>query len=174
MTWRTLAACTVGSGVISALFTFGVMMVARPPVVEAQGRAMSASVFRVVDDGGRSLAALGVQDDGTPALYMYDGRGTKRLALNVVAGSTPAVSILDAQGRVRGGLWDSSDGPALLLWDAQEQVRARLWVTGTGTANLIMADGRGRDRLMIFSQADGLTNVAVLDERGELVWYAPE
>ena len=74
-----------------------------PAMAQAGGAVQDvvrAKKFQVVDDQGKKRAALGLSDDGGPALLLYDADGKKRAGLFLASDGSPSLSLYRKGGTV--------------------------------------------------------------------------
>jgi hypothetical protein len=160
---RTVWFPVVLSSAVSSLVTALIFGLAMPALVAAQVDTLRAGQFVAVGDNGAERIRLvpGSGDEATVALA--DGSGHERIRLlvqNDPDGSVDTgIGIHAANGRTIMRLGNTTDPelPAPLLH----------------SANLILRDESGRDRIRLLVSDNGDPKIELINAAGELVWSAP-
>ncbi len=140
---KVLVAGAVGAVLTNLLGGVGVFAQKRPP----HRKLLRAERFELVDQSGKSHAALSfdlegraslalfsktgssvvtlmVGEEGEPSLDLYDQGGKARVALSLLASGEPSLNLHDEEGKRRAALGLRSDGePLLVLADKNEMVQ---------------------------------------------------
>ncbi len=127
---------------------FGVIVSGRIPTVsvlaaQPEQETLSARKIIIVGKDGKTRATLGVEDDGSADIILYDGNGTRRVGLGADAsgpknkkGGGAGLNLFDANGKtVRNRLYvrDADGTTGLTLSDRFGQARAGLAINAAGT-----------------------------------------
>ena len=172
---RRAVICAVVAGAAAVLLLVALhwppQAVARDAPARDIPRVITARTFILVDDQGNLRAALGQLDDGSPALDLYDRRGTRRAGLSATDDG-PALRLSDPDGTLRAGLGAYDDGPALDLFDAAGRNRGGLFAYDHGMG-LSLHDPDGTLRAGLYTGVRNGPLLRLFDERGNVQWEAP-
>jgi hypothetical protein len=155
----TAVKCSIVSSLVSGL----IVIAAVPTLVDAKVDAMRAGQFVAVGENGAERIKLvpGSGDEATVALADAGGNDRIRLLVqNDPDGSTDTgIGIHAANGKTIMRLGNTTDPelPAPLRH----------------SANLILRDESGHDRIRLLVSDDGNPKIELINAAGELVWSAP-
>jgi hypothetical protein len=136
-------------------------------------------------DGGLG-ATLGVTAARRPALTLHDRAGNSRAIMSVDSEGSPSLSLHDKTGTPRVGLAVATQGSGgLVLYGDKNTARASLGLGTSWSPYLVFMDDGGNIRTAL-GHADALPpaltktfrvadySLMVLNERGGMVWSAPQ
>lgn len=142
-----LVAGLVG-GVFSSQYFIGVPVFAQ----KTSQDVIKAKEFRLLDNQGRTRAALGTHEQGV-VFGMTDNNGILRVALEIANDGDPQLALFDKKQKRRVGIAldaDAMDAPGLTFFDGSETGRASLKLMGHGGAPLLtLSDKGGKERMSL-------------------------
>jgi hypothetical protein len=138
-------------------------------------RELRASRFTLVDRHGNTRATLGVGDDGSPAVQLFDPGDQPRMQLALEANGAANVKLLDADGDVRVWLAVSANGaPSLYLRGTSRYAEggtghAELAIDEHGCPALSLCDTGGQPRLLLgLDEKAGMPRLSLSSADGDL------
>lgn len=143
---------------------------------DARGvRELRAGRFTLVDRHGNTRASLGVGDDGSPAIHLFDPGEQPRMQLALEASGAANVKLLDADGDVRVWLSVSPNGaPSLYLRGTSRYAEggtghAELAIDEHGCPALSLCDTGGQPRLLLgLDEKAGMPRLSLSSADGDL------
>jgi hypothetical protein len=143
-----------------------------PPALESATSevhdVMRAHRFELLDSNRKLLAVLGMDNkSGKPGLVLLNENGKTRAALGVFDDGKPGLVLMDENGRQRATLGVPKAGPILELWDKNDRARAKLMLNDDGEAGLLgLFDEDGNMRAMLAVDKKGPL-LSLLGENGK-------
>ena len=122
-----------------------------PQAVRAEGNALRAEKFEVIDKQGNVVAALGTAPDGMPGLAFLDQNGKPVAVLGMAPRRAASLTFLNSDGRIR----------------------ASFGVTPAGEALFALNDRTGATKIGLASSGGGEAGLVAFDTQGKLAWSAP-
>ena len=186
--WRRAGVLVLLVGVILA--TGGARWADGPRTVVAEG-------LLIQDKDGGLRAMLGSGPDGGALLTMFDSKLKPRFVLGVKPDGEPGLSIKDQDGRLRFGMGFMADGTSRLEVGGsggkgsvilrvrsdgvadlgvlrREKLAVSLGTTPEGTAGLSGYDRDSKQRLALGVREGGQPVLQFLDEKGKVIFAAPQ
>jgi hypothetical protein len=136
-------------------------------------KSVRAQSFELVDQNGKTLAALETRENGT-GLTILDQNGNDRVTLQLDNEEMPGVVLFDKNGKARVQMSVGTDGaPGLGLLDQDGTVRVAQLLKADGTSALGLFDQNGEIRAGLAMDALGTPRLSVIDQTGKAIWHAP-
>jgi len=122
-------------GVLCGVIISGHLSATSVLATQTDQNTITASKITIVGKDGKPRMTLGVEDDGSADLLIYDGSGTRQIGLGAEANTGSG-----AKGHKR-----KSGGSAVNLFDQDgKAVRASLFTRSDGTTGLELCDRYGK------------------------------
>ena len=169
---RQLRWAKVAGVVVLLLVGAGVMM--GQAVLEQ--RVYRAEKLVLIDAGGSPRGVLGLTEDDSVALCLYDEREQDRARLSVSKDGVPRLVLRDKQGKLRAHLGLAEDGtPRLTLLAREGNRRISVKLLGPdGRPGLFLSDGQGDDRAGLTLLPGDRPFLSLTDEgQNHRTWMGP-
>lgn len=136
------------------------------PKAPVPTKELRAQRFVLVDENDRKLASLERQEDGRPALVLWNKEETAAASIVIDKGGMPRIVLESGDAEVSMGFMDAGS-PVLGMLDAKGNRRLAATVF-MDNASLTMYDDQKRERWLIGVNAKGQPIARVKDEKGNL------
>ena len=164
--FRGFETTAVKSSIVSSLVTGLVVLSAMPSLVDAKVDALRASQFIAVGENGAERIRLvpGSGDEAAVAVADASGKDRIRLLVQNNASGVADVGI---------GLRTGGPNPVTIMRLGNVTQDPELPGPLTHSANLILRDDGGHDRIRLLIDDNGDPKIELINGGGELVWSAP-
>lgn len=135
------------------------------------GSVVRADKFMLVDGRGRERAAMAMDKDWGPGLFIFDEHGESRVDLYANEENGTGLIMHDENGEFSLWMSSTSDGSSLALLDKRGTMRADLGVADYGS-RLSLSDERAMMRAALSSGKRG-QGLALRNEDGDTLWQTP-
>ena len=159
-----------GGKALVALFGAAILVAAAPA---GPRKVVEAERFVVRDAAGKVRAALGIREDGSPSLNLYDQDAKTRAVLGLEGGD-PVLGLLDQAGHGRVQVaFEESGASRVTLFDERETGRAQLALEPDGSPSLAFADRERKASAWMSVDRDGAPALSLQDRAGKSVFKVP-
>jgi hypothetical protein len=163
---RTVLFSVMVASMVSSLITALTFVLAMPSLVEAQVNTLRAGELIAVSDSGTDRVRLAAGPSDLAQVSLANMRGEDRIRLRV---ETTADGQPDAGIAIRTG----GPNPVTIMRLGSVAQDPELDGPLLHSANLILRDESGHDRIRLLVADDGSPRIDLINAAGELVWSAP-
>jgi len=184
----------LGSALSNWLFSSEAAMAAEMPMTsgtESQSlgaisyqKVVKTEMLEIVAKGGKTLGRFGLDQQGLPALVLFDKVGSVSASLIVRPDGNSSLSLLGKGGNMASLGIDSDGSPTLAFFDSKGTDRCVLRLEAGGDPMLAFQDAQGKTRVALGGISEKLAgkvlpvrpidSLVLLDENQKPVWKAPE
>jgi hypothetical protein len=161
----TVVLAVMASSLMSTTVTALLFMLAMPALVQAQVNTIRGDQVIAVGANGKDRVLLMPGPGNTGQVQIMDDNGTIRIASILGVGTNGEEDV--------GITLRSASGTPILRLGTIGQPRGGLPGPLVHSANLILRDDSGADRIRLLVADDGNPTIELINSAGELVWSAP-